>query len=491
MPLIPLELPKGVFSNGTDKQSAGRYHDANLVRWYEDQMRPVGGWRKKSTTAITGMGRECITWQDNSGSIWAGIGSQTNLYAMTLSGALHDITPAGLVAGRVDGVNGGGYGTGNYGVGVYGLPIVSVDNIEPASVWSLDTWGQYMVGCMESDGKIYEWQLNTGTPAAQVANSPINCRAVLVTDQVIMMALGAGGNPRRVEWSDQEDNTQWTAAADNQAGGQNLQTNGSILTAVKTPSGVLIFTDTDLHRAQYVGTPFVFNIERVADGSGAISQNSVVDIDGQTIWMGPQGFWSYSGYANALPCDVSDHVFTNINRAQISKVTAFHNSSYGEVWWFYPDKTSTENNRYVMYSYREGHWSIGELDRVSAADMSPFPYPIMVGVDGFVYEHEIGFNHGGVMPYAEGGPIEIGQGDLTADGLQYIPDQRTIGDATVTFTTKFRPHGAEEVYGPYTASELTDVRFSGRSMQVRYDAMDNLDFRIGRPMLDIEVGGER
>ena len=48
MALIPLKIPPGVYRNGTEYQSAGRWYDANLVRWYENTLRPIGGWRKKS-----------------------------------------------------------------------------------------------------------------------------------------------------------------------------------------------------------------------------------------------------------------------------------------------------------------------------------------------------------------------------------------------------------------------------------------------------------
>jgi hypothetical protein len=42
--LVPLNLPPGVFRPGTRYDARGRWFDANLVRWYENAMRPVGGW---------------------------------------------------------------------------------------------------------------------------------------------------------------------------------------------------------------------------------------------------------------------------------------------------------------------------------------------------------------------------------------------------------------------------------------------------------------
>ena len=44
MALVELRLPAGVARNGTEYQNKGRWIDAQLVRWFEGTMRPVGGW---------------------------------------------------------------------------------------------------------------------------------------------------------------------------------------------------------------------------------------------------------------------------------------------------------------------------------------------------------------------------------------------------------------------------------------------------------------
>ena len=43
MALIQLAIPPGVYKNGTEFQSAGRWYDASLVRWTEGTIRPVAG----------------------------------------------------------------------------------------------------------------------------------------------------------------------------------------------------------------------------------------------------------------------------------------------------------------------------------------------------------------------------------------------------------------------------------------------------------------
>ena len=487
---VKLDLPAGIYRNGTEYQSSGRYYDANWIRFYEQQIRPIGGWRRLTSSPVTGKAREIVTWRDNSGQLWAGIGTESNLYAMTRSGSLLDITPAGLVQGIADADHGGGYGTGVYGAGLYGLPIMSVEAISAATAWTLDLWGENLVGVSSADKRIFEWSPLNSSPAVPIANAP-TARSMIVTGERIMMALGTDNDPRQIRWSDQENNTQWVPEADNQAGDFFLQTQGELLCGVKIPNGVLIFTETDVWAANYLGPPLVYGFDIIADGVGAISQSSVVVIDGRVIWMGPQGFWYYTGTVSPLPCDVSDHVFMDINRDQISKVTSFHNSAFSEVWFFYPSNNSIENDRYVVYSYRENHWTIGGTDRLAAADMGPFQYPIMTSDDGHIYEHEIGFSHDGAKVFLEGGPLEIGQGDQVAYAHKYIPDQSSAGDVSVSFTSRFTPLGKEYSYGPYPATAYTDIRLSGRQINVKYEAVDGDDWRLGAPRIDVHAGGRR
>ena len=243
--LIDLSLPPGAFRNGTAYQARGRFYDVNRVRWSGTALSPIGGWRLKTVSTVSGKARSIVAWRDNSKVTWAGIGTHTKLYAMGLTGAVYDITPVGFTAGAADSVAAGGYGSGTYGSAEYGTPRADTAEIQPASAWTLDTRGQNLVGCMEADGKVYEWALNTATPAAQITNSP-TAAACFVTSEGAVVALGASGNPRRVAFSDAEDDTIWTPSATNTAGGFNLQTYGSLRCGKRIRNGNLLFTDLDV-----------------------------------------------------------------------------------------------------------------------------------------------------------------------------------------------------------------------------------------------------
>lgn len=493
MALIPLKIPPGVYRNGTEYQSAGRWFDANLVRWFENTLRPFGGWRKRSQSQLTGKCRSLLTWRDNDGDRYIAAGTHTKLFAMNPAGTLKDITPSGFTAGIADAAVNTGYGSGEYGYYAYGVARPDTGSVIPATTWSLDTFGEYLVACSSADGKLYEWQLDFATPtlAAVITNAPTGCAALMSTAERFIFALGAGGNPRLVSWCDQENNTLWTAAANNQAGDFELQTVGALKAGKKVRGINLLFTDVDVHIASYIGLPYVYAFEKAASGCGLIGAQAVAAIDAAAIWMSQSGFFIFDGFVKPLPCDVSDYVFNNINTNQSSKVYAVHVSQYAEIFWFYPSVSSVENDSYISYNYRENTWNIGLLNRTAGSDRGVFLNPLMVSTDGYIYEHEVGFDYEGASVYVESGPFEIGNGDNIMSVRQVIPDEQTLGEVVVSFKTRLYPMATETTHGPYPAAQPTDARFSGRQVKIRYTGAVLADWRVGVTRLEATTAGKR
>jgi hypothetical protein len=456
-------------------------------------MRPVGGWRKRQTTQISGAPRGLLTWRDNSATRWIAVGTHTKLYAINEGGVTKEITPTGFTAGIADALLKIGYGYGAYGTAAYGIARPDLGSITPATTWALDTWGQNLVACSNADGKLYEWSLGFATPtlAVAIANAPTNNQSLLVTDERFLFALGAGGNPRKVQWSDQEDNATWTPSTLNQAGDFELTSVGTLQCGKRFRGSALLFTDVDVHVATYIGPPYVYSFERAGTGCGVISKQAVGVNDNAAIWMSSNGFWYYDGFVKPLASDVSDYVYSNINLTQASKVYCVHNSKFGEMWWFYPSATSNENDSYVLFNYRENHWSIGLLSRTAGTDAGVFANPLMTSPDGFVYEHEVGFDYEGAQPYAESGPIEIATGDRVVSVNEMVPDENTQGDVQARFSTRFYPNAPEFNYGPYSMANPTSVRVTGRQLAVRIEGVTNSSWRVGVPRLNVVLGGKR
>lgn len=496
MTLIPLDIPAGFYRNGTDYEQSNRWRDGSLVRWRDNSLRPIGGWRERKASFATNPLRGMHTWETNNGNAWVAGGSHSELKVMTGAGIVTDITPTDLATGREDAALNSGFGGGFYGLGYFGQPIQTSDISVPqeATTWALDNWGEYLVGCHYDDGRLLEWQLDTASKAAVISNAPTDNLGLLVTEERFIFALGAGGNPRKVQWCDREDNTTWAAAATNEAGDIILQTSGHIMQGVRTRGQTLIITDTDAHVARYTGPPYVYGFERVGTSCGAISRKAASDVDMGVFWMGQKGFFRFDGnQVIELPCDVHDYVFHDFNTAQQSKIWSISNGQFGEIWWFYPSSNSTEIDRYVAYDYLENHWLIGELSRTSGVERGVFRYPFYAGhnADSDIYDHEVGYNFDSAAQFAETGPMSIGAGENIAKVTKLITDEKTQGDVDVTFKTRFYPNGAETTHGPFTPKNPTSVRFSGRQFRMRVEGEQMTNWRVGTMRVDATQGGKR
>lgn len=482
--LLTVDLPPGLYKNGTEYSSKGRFYECSLWRWFEGTQRPVGGWRSKSA-ALDGKARSLIAWQANDNTTYAAIGTNTKLYAMNRTGVLTDITPVGFIAGAADAVSGGGYGFGLYGAGSYGVPTADSESVVPAAVWSLDTFGENLLGCFAET--VYQWV--PGDPQAVVLINAPSAESVLVTEERVVFAIASDGDPRAVDWSDAEDNTDWTPTSTNLAGGKRLQTSGRLVTGRRVRGGNLIFSDAEVFVAEFVGLPFVYRFDRLGSGCGVPSKGAPVAVDDRAFWPGVNSFWQYNGGVLPLESDVSEFFYRNLNVSQRSKISGWHNSAFGEVWWHYPSASSVECDRVVIYNYREDHWNEMAWDRLAGVDKGVFTYPLLTREA--VYEHEVGQNRGGVLPYAQTGPLELGNGDRTMNMDCIIPDDLALGDVTVSLTTGDWTMDPDVVFGPYTATAKTDVRLEERRVALRFEASPDRDFRLGKYRFNVTPGSER
>lgn len=501
MPLRPLSLPPGVYRNGTPYQGMGRWIDADGMRWFGGTLRPIGGWTPLTSIAldvptnivVAGVPRGAVSWRTGAGIAWLAVGTTTNLYAYTPA-SLTDITPAGLVPGAVNGGSVGGvgtYGYGPYGIGLYGVGNAAVLETPP-DTWQLDTFGNFLVGVLTSDGRLFSWDANPANDAAVVAGAPLNNRAVVTTEERFVFALGAGGNGKRVQWAEQETLTAWTITASNTAGFQDLNTNGRLVCGRRGRGQTLLWTDTDLHVATFIGGPFVYSFARAGENCGAIGPNAVAVENGVAFWMGPQSFYVYDGFVQPIPCDVEDFVFPSLNSAQRAKVFAVAEPAFGEIWWFYPSTASVEVDRYVVYNYREKHWAIGSLARTAGVARGTFPRPILFSAAGAAFEHENGFTRHGFTPYAETGPLELGAGDLVQTVTRIVPDERTTGQVRARLSGRLYPTAPETTTALLVAGAPTDVRFTARQIRMRLsEATPNTDFRVGTFRWDVTARGKR
>jgi hypothetical protein len=535
-----------VVRNATPEATPGRWFDVNHIRFRGGQIQPIGGnvalqddTGNDLSLPLQPVGdpdippgadwpRDILTWHDNSlpPVRWAAIGTDYRLYAYRFdTHARYDITPSGV--GRLDPPGAFvGYGAGDYGEGDYGTSRegadIGVTDIAAVmgDIWSLDTFGEDLLIVPTQDGHLYRWSpsqaLFDPDDSARLpvlnTHAPTNNRGVIVTDQRHVVLLGAGGDPRKIAWSDQENPDEWAADVANLAGDKMLVTQSVVMTAKKVSDGILIFTGNDVHRMTYVGAPYAYGITQVGFACGPLSPRAVVSIGSVVVWPGAQTFWGYSGNVQPVPCDVGDWFYSLLNRDFVGRVFGSPNPAFSEFWWDWPDGESTECSRYLIFNYGDAAkpWAIGTRNRTAADPSGTMDNPVLGGYlasfvpphHGSIFLHEFGWTNNGQARavsrgiYAESGAIALGEGDKRVHVKQVIFDSAPPQGAVVySFFVREEPGDdtgefQTEYYTDVHAG-LMDVRFSGRSVRMRVVALQDGPWSVGRPRLDIRPGGRR
>lgn len=496
MALFPLDIPPGMFRNGTEYQSSGRWYDAQGIRWFSKTIRPVGGWAELfPAQPMSGPGRGMLAWRRNNGASYVAVGTPDNLYVFTLD-ALSDITPAFFGGGVLDTVSGTGFGSGRFGEGLFGGS-GGGGSRTAATQWSLATWGEDLLAMASHDNALYLWEGSVVTPAALVADAPTGT-SMFVTEEEIAVIVGAGDDQRTVNWCHVRDLTQWTSTPDNLAGDHKIKTDGVLLMGLPVRGGNLILSTVDAYTMRYVGPNKVYEFERAHTSCGLVGLRAAATYGaGMAAWMSDGKFFTFDGATvRELPCDVLDYIFADINLAQISKVYAATNSRFGELTWFYPSAGSTRNDRSVTWNYLENHWAInGQPARTAWQDAGTFPTPFATDYDGGIFTHETGWLNDGEARvgtlFLRCGPIEIGAGDQVIYLTKVLPDEVTSGAWSIQFSTRFSPENPEWNYGPYTLTPFTDVRFGGRQVAIQITNARDEDARVGKFRFEGKQGGKR
>lgn len=403
--------------------------------------------------------------------------------------------------------------------------------------WSQATYGQDVLFC-DKDQAIY--YMTTGSdinnPVFLCEMSPtyptalgLNAYSVPVVATGIEVgkdrsAIAFGANPvdsifqdkMLVRWSDQENVGDWEPREDNTAGDFRIPWGGYITGWIQTKREILIWTDTSLVSMKWIGAPYYYGFDKVADNVPLASMRSVVAAGDAVYWMGPNQFYVYDGSVSPIPCSMGRYVFTYAGAAMTATPSvnfgaytffAGHSPEFNEVWFFY-STVNVGTIRYAIYNYLEKTWTPGTMRRygwTTATQGRPVAIGFTVASSTYdLYRHEIAYaDHDGttannIASYIESGDMDIGEGDRFIFASRMIADHGYTGaTGTVTYTFSGREDPLETLATLYTVAVTTaegrkDVRFRQRQVVYRISTSAN-DFKWsgGKVRLDIQPDGMR
>lgn len=403
--------------------------------------------------------------------------------------------------GLADSAQGLGYGVGGYNEGTYGTARATGVLLHPR-VWFIEQWGQNVVVCPRG-GNIYEWTRNPSVRAQLLTNAPTTNLGIFVTEEKHLVALQAGGDKTKDEWSDQDGNNTWTPSDQNTAGGRSLSGGSQMLAGLRVRGTNLIFMDSGVWTKTFIGGGDVFGFFQVAGGaSGIVAPHAACEVDGIGYWQGANDFYLYDGIVRRMPNskDIQQFVFGDLNTNEAGKIFCVANTLFSEIWWFYASANSTEIDRYVKYNYDKTNraWDVGALSRTAGEDKGIFPNPLMAGADDIIYKHESGVDDvaAAMGEFIEGSPIELGEGIRLMDVAAIIPDFKNLsGIVELTVLTREYPQSPEaqtEIFPVSSTTEQVNPRTSGRQLALRVgSSVVGTNWRYGKVRIALELAGSQ
>ena len=96
MALIPLKIPPGVVSDGTEYSATGFWTAADKVRFRNNEPESIGGWQKfSSATAMRGSPRHARAWRGLVSERFFAVGTNSKFYVW-IEEVPWDVTPLRL-----------------------------------------------------------------------------------------------------------------------------------------------------------------------------------------------------------------------------------------------------------------------------------------------------------------------------------------------------------------------------------------------------------
>jgi hypothetical protein len=434
-----------------------------------------------------------------------------------------------------------GWGAGGWGGITTGYTSTGWGSPAPAGVglgtqlrlWSQSNFGEDLIFNPRGGG-LYLWETNVNPNIFDrgvlltAGDTPDICNFVMVSDAsrfVICFGVNDYGsavqNPMLVRWSDQEDYTQWTPAVTNQAGSYTLSHGSQIISGLQARQEILVWTDSAIYSMQYLGPPYVWGFQLLADNLSIVGPNATATASNVVYWMGVDKFYMYSGRVETLYCPLRQYIYGNINLSQAFQFFAGTNEGYNEIWWYYCSAGSTTVDRYVVYNYLEKIWSYGTLARSAWLDSPLRVQPMATTYGAQLVYHESGVDDGTTNPpsaissYIQSADFNIGDGHNYGFVWRMVPDitfdGSYVNNPSVTFTmrprqnpgsnystaatpavTSTQNYQGQRNYAVQQFTEIIYTRVRGRQMafKVSSDGL-GVQWQLGVPSIDVRPDGRR
>ena len=228
--------------------------------------------------------------------------------------------------------------------------------------WRFVQFGDVVIAAGGVSEDIQKFNLASDSTFSGLSSAAPNANYItVVRDQIWTADIdeGAGRKNNRVRWSGVGVETDWTVGT-NQADFQDIFGSGKI-TGLVGGEYCTILLERGIVRATYVGTPLIYQLDKVESSRGCAFPNSVCNVGNMTFFLSSDGFYSFDGQATRpIGAEKVDRwFFENFQSNNADNMSASVDPSRQLAVWAFPSNSSPDgfSDYLLFYNYALDQWS--------------------------------------------------------------------------------------------------------------------------------------
>lgn len=232
--------------------------------------------------------------------------------------------------------------------------------------WEFTQFGKVIIAANGSQ-KLQAWTIGTSTAFADLAAAaPVASFVNVVRDFVV--AANISNFPNRVQWSDINDETDWTSGPASQSDYQDIPDGGNIKGITGGEFGVVLL-ERSIVRMSYIGAPLFFQFDTISRTLGCYEQGSIAQYGPLTFFLSDDGFYVCDGQTvKPIGAEKVDRwFFDDSDPSNIDKMSTAVDPIRKTVSWCYPNTRA--GNTILIYNWQVQRWTYVDttVDYIAAA----------------------------------------------------------------------------------------------------------------------------
>lgn len=225
--------------------------------------------------------------------------------------------------------------------------------------WNFAQFGDVLLAT-DNNSKIQSWTVSASPSFENVsADAPVAQFITTVRDFVVVADVG--GVKNKVQWSDINDETNWTSGSTSQSDYQIIPDGGNIKGISGGEFGI-IFLEKSIVRMSYIGSPLFFQFDTIARNIGCMTSGSIAQYGALSFFLAEDGFYSTDGNV-ITPIGtqkVDKYFFEHLQYSDVDSMSAAIDPVNKLVVWNYPKATG--GRELLIYSWQLQRWTRAETD---------------------------------------------------------------------------------------------------------------------------------